>query len=206
MAGIKTLNVIGAGRLGSGISALLSSTGQVQVQDVLNRTPESGEAAVKFIGQGRVIQKLKELRPAQFNLLAVPDTALPKLAYQLHKYELLPHNSIAFHCSTVSTAEEYLGPLVKQGVSIASVTPLQRFGSSAETVELFRNTPVGIEGNSYAVKQLFRLFKGIGARAFQIETEKKALGDVATNLASAGLVSSVEAAIQVRTESLIDSP
>lgn len=202
----RTLNVIGAGKLGRALPALWASTGQVQIVDILDTTPDAAAAAVRFIGEGRAITRLEELRPAQFTLVATPDAAMGKIGKALHRHRLIPPNGIVFHTSTTRTAEEVFGPMASHGACIASIHPLQRFGSAAEAVELFANTPVSIEGNQYAVKQLFRLFKSIGARAYQIEPEKKVLGDVATLLASAGLISTVEAALQVLVQSGMRQP
>jgi len=58
---MKTLNIIGAGRVGRTLAALWHAQRTFQIQDVCSRTPDSARAAVSFIGSGRAVDAIASL-------------------------------------------------------------------------------------------------------------------------------------------------
>ncbi len=60
---MKTLNIIGAGRVGRTLAALWQQQGVFVIQDVLNRALESARAAGAFIG--KLIEQCLEVRSHQ---------------------------------------------------------------------------------------------------------------------------------------------
>jgi len=77
---LKTINLIGGGRVGQTLGRLLAQCGQAQVQDVLTRSAASAHDAVAFIGTGRAVLNMVDMRPADLWLLAVPDDQISQVA------------------------------------------------------------------------------------------------------------------------------
>jgi prephenate dehydrogenase len=70
---LKTLNIIGAGRVGRSLAHLWHKEGVFAVQDVLTRSQASADEAVQFIAAGRAVTRFCDLRAADVWMLAVPD-------------------------------------------------------------------------------------------------------------------------------------
>ncbi|HEY5801800.1 MAG TPA: NAD(P)-binding domain-containing protein, partial [Burkholderiaceae bacterium] len=97
-----TLNIVGAGKVGRVLGRLFAQRGVFAVQDVVNRSLESAQEAVRFIGAGRACASLAAMLPAQVVLLAVSDTQLAPVAAQLAAH--LRPGTVVFHCSGAQPA------------------------------------------------------------------------------------------------------
>ena len=62
---MKTLNVIGAGRVGRTLASLWAQRSTFALQDVLDGTAAGAQAAVVFIGAGNAVDKLETMRAAE---------------------------------------------------------------------------------------------------------------------------------------------
>ena len=87
---MPTLSCIGAGSLGKTICHLLSS--QLEIQQIINRSPSSSQQAVDFIGTGTV-GSFANLAHADIWLIATPDDDIEALEYlrilEIKNYELV---------------------------------------------------------------------------------------------------------------------
>ena len=68
-----TLNAIGCGRVGRTLVRLWSQSGAFAIGDVFDHTRAKSEAAVAFIGGGRAVGGISEMRRAGVWMLAPPD-------------------------------------------------------------------------------------------------------------------------------------
>jgi predicted short-subunit dehydrogenase-like oxidoreductase (DUF2520 family) len=171
---MKSLNLIGAGRVGSTLARLWHDSGQYQVQDVLTRSASSASAAIDFIGAGRAVRHLRELRAAEVWLLAVPDRQIAPVAAGLAQTMGNHPPAIAFHCSGALAAAE-LTPLRALGWSVASAHCLLSFATPQTALQQFTGTPCALEGDPLAVTELEPSFSAIGARCFALAAEHKLL-------------------------------
>src|ERR671938_303362 len=96
---MKTLNVIGAGRVGRTLGALWEEKRTFSVQDVLDRTLGGARAAAAFIGNGTAVESLAAARPADVWMLTTPDRHIAQWAEQLAVSGLLRSGDIVFHFS-----------------------------------------------------------------------------------------------------------
>ena len=170
MAARPTLNLVGAGRVGKTLGHLWHTLGVLQVQDVLTTSPASARAAVDFIGAGRPVATLEDMRPANYWLIAVPDRQIATSAQALAGAGLPP--ATAFHASGALAAAE-LAPLQAQGWSIASAHNILSFATPATAVQQFAGTPCALEGDAAAVAALQPLLGAIGARCFTLHSADK---------------------------------
>lgn len=170
-----TLNLIGAGRVGQTLGRLWQEAGVFTVQDVLTNSLASAQAACQFMGGGRPVAALSELRAADVWMLAVPDAQIAAVAAQLAR-QVAPGAppATAFHCSGAQGAA-LLAALSDLGWHCASAHCILSFASSATALQQFPGTPCALEGDAQACTQLHATFTAIGARCFAVKSEDKLL-------------------------------
>ncbi len=170
MSALPTLNLLGGGRVGKTLGHLWHTLGVLQVQDVLTTSPASARAAVDFIGAGRPLAALSDMRPADVWLIAVPDRQIAASAQALAAAGLPP--ATAFHASGALAAAE-LAPLQAAGWQIASAHCILSFATPATAVLQFTGTPCALEGQAVTLAALEPLFSAIGARCFTLPSADK---------------------------------
>jgi predicted short-subunit dehydrogenase-like oxidoreductase (DUF2520 family) len=170
-----TLNVIGCGRVGQTLAALLHQHGQVQLQDLYSRSFTSAEQAAQFVGAGKPVAELAHMRTAEVWLLSVPDAQVGTAAQALAEAQgtklagaIVCHNS-GFLSAAV------LQPLQALGCHVASAHPVLNFASPHTGVRQFAGTPCGLEGDAPALAWLHRALSAIGGRCFDIASADKPL-------------------------------
>jgi predicted short-subunit dehydrogenase-like oxidoreductase (DUF2520 family) len=170
---LKTINLIGGGRVGQTLGRLLAQAGQVRVQDVLTRSQASAEQALAFMGAGRAVCQIQDLRPADLWLLAVPDGQIAPIAAALAACDGLPAATV-FHASGALSAD-LLQPLRDKGWQVASAHCLLSFASPALALQQFAGTPCALEGDAQALAELRPLLTRLGAQCFEVRTQDKML-------------------------------
>jgi predicted short-subunit dehydrogenase-like oxidoreductase (DUF2520 family) len=172
---LKTLNVIGCGRVGQTLAALLHQQSQVQVQDLYSRSFSSAESAAQFVGAGTAVAELAQMRAADVWLLSVPDAQVALAAQALAEAQgprlsgvIVCHNS-GFLSAAV------LQPLQALGCHVASAHPVLNFASPDTGVRQFAGTPCGLEGDAPALAWLHGSLTAIGGRCFEIASADKPL-------------------------------
>ena len=175
---LKTLNLVGAGRVGQTLARLWQQQGTFAVQDVLTMTPASAQAACAAIGAGRPVDAMLAMRPADVWMLAVPDNTLPQVAQALATAfaasSALSAQTVAFHCSGALGSAQ-LAPLVTLGWQTASAHCILSFASVETAVAQFSGTACALEGHTRACGLLRAAFNDIGGRCFSVASEHKLL-------------------------------
>jgi predicted short-subunit dehydrogenase-like oxidoreductase (DUF2520 family) len=171
---MKSLNIIGGGRVGRTLGRLWQASGGFQVQDVLTRSAQTADAAVRFIGAGRATTGLADMHTADVWMLAVPDQQLAGMATAMRQNANAGQTALAFHCSGALAANE-LAPLRASGWQVASAHCLLSFASPEVALKQFPGTPCALEGDLAAVTELEPAFTLIGARCFPLAAEHKLL-------------------------------
>lgn len=178
MGATKTFNVIGCGNVGQTLAHLLATSGACQVQDLKGSSLRQARIAAGFIGGGRAVEELAQMRPADVWLVAVPDSqtgvVAAELAQALAEAPAQHAAAIAFHCSGFLPAST-LAPLREHGFQLASLHPVLAFADPATAVARFPGTPVGLEGDDAAMRALEPLLEAIGAQCFAVPTGHKPL-------------------------------
>jgi predicted short-subunit dehydrogenase-like oxidoreductase (DUF2520 family) len=169
---LKTLNLVGAGRVGQTLARLWQQQATFAIQDVLTTTPASAQAACAAIGAGRPVADVRAMRPADVWMLAVPDAQLPQAAQTLAA--ALAEPALAFHCSGALGSAQ-LAPLAVLGWQTASAHCILSFASVEAAVAQFPGTACALEGQSQACGLLHPVFTAIGARCFGVASKHKLL-------------------------------
>lgn len=172
---MKTLNLIGAGRVGQTLARLWHDSHCYRVQDVLTRSQASAETAIRFIGSGRAVSELGQMRAADIWLLAVPDGQIAATAAALaHCDTAKAVPAMAFHCSGALASSE-LEPLKALGWQLASAHCLLSFATPTIAIAQFPGTPCALEGQASVLSELENSFTALDARCFVLAAQQKLL-------------------------------
>ena len=173
---MKTLNLIGAGRVGQTLAHLWHTRQVFRVQQVLTRSATSAQGACQFIGTGAPATALHAMAPAEIWMLAVPDAAIAQAAADLaaHARDTQLAPAVVFHCSGALTAA-HMAPLAELGWQVASAHCILSFATAAGAVQQFPGTACALEGDAQACTLLHAAFSDIGAHCFAVASEDKVL-------------------------------
>jgi len=187
------LNVIGCGNLGRVLCRLWHQSGTFQIGCVRNRSLESAQSAVAFIGAGVAIADDAALTPADATLIGTPDDAIEAAAARLAACGVLRPGDVVFHCSG-SLSSETLFPVRARGAHVASAHPIHSFADPLRSVAEggFAGTFCALEGDPEAVPLLRDVFTAVGAQVFPIESAQKSVYHAGTVFAANYLVALLE--------------
>ncbi|HXF65946.1 MAG TPA: Rossmann-like and DUF2520 domain-containing protein [Burkholderiales bacterium] len=201
---MRALNIIGSGRVGRACGRLWARARVFEIQDVLTRSRESAAEAVKFIGAGRAVGQLAEMRPADVWMIATRDDAIvPACATLAASGKLVP-DDIVFHVSGATPSGD-LAPAKECGTLIASVHPIKTFTDPEQAARTFAGTYCAAEGDREALRVLRPAFERIGATVFEIRPELKAVYHAGGVFACNYLVALIEAALRAHGKAGIPS-
>ena len=192
---MKTLNIIGSGRVGRACGRLWAKARVFEIQDVLTRSRASAAAAVKFVSAGHAVDHLDEMRPADVWMIATRDDAIvPSCVTLAASGKIVPGN-IVFHVSGATPSSD-LNPASERGARIASVHPIKTFSDARLAAQTFPGTYCGAEGDLEALKVLKPAFVKIGAKVLDINPELKPIYHAGGVFACNYLVALIEAALR----------
>jgi len=192
---MKTLNIIGSGRVGRTLASLWEEKRTFSIQDVLDGTPHGARSAVAFIGDGRAVAWLEDMRPAEVWMLTPPDGKIVACCGALARSGRLRSGDIVFHCSGGLSSSE-LKAAVEAGASVASVHPLKSFADPRDAVRTFAGTYCAAEGERAALEVLRPAFERIGARVSEIDPQFKTVYHAASVIVCNYLVALMEAGLR----------
>jgi predicted short-subunit dehydrogenase-like oxidoreductase (DUF2520 family) len=192
---MRTLNIVGAGRVGRACGHLWAKAGVFEIQDVLTRSLESARAAVRFIGAGRAVGALDEMRVADVWMIATPDDMIAGACRALAGSGKLTPDDVVFHVSGATPASE-LRLARELGALTASVHPIKTFAEAESAVQTFEWTYCSAEGDHQALRVLKSAFERIGARLFDIAPELKGVYHAGGVFACNYLAALIEAALR----------
>jgi predicted short-subunit dehydrogenase-like oxidoreductase (DUF2520 family) len=175
--------IVGAGRVGSALAALLKRAGRPPV-GLWSRTENGAERARSVTGlecgHGAFPASIAD---ARILILAVRDPDVPLVAGALLDGGLLRGARVVFHCGGAVPAREALSPITALK-DTGTLHPLVAVANPEQAVRLL---PVGffaIEGEERARATARDLVTLIGARPFEIDAEAMTLYHAAAVLAS----------------------
>jgi predicted short-subunit dehydrogenase-like oxidoreductase (DUF2520 family) len=192
---VRTLNIIGSGRVGRACGRLWAQAGVFEIQDVLTRSRASALEGVKFIGAGHAVGHLGEMRNADVWMIATRDDAIAPSCATLAASGKVTPDDIVFHVSGATPSSE-LAPVKRSGALVASVHPIKTFTDAELAVQTFKGTFCGAEGDAVALRILRSAFERIGARVFDIAPELKPIYHSGGVFACNYLVALIEAALR----------
>jgi predicted short-subunit dehydrogenase-like oxidoreductase (DUF2520 family) len=192
---MKTLNIIGAGRVGRTLAALWQQHSVFAVGAVCNRTRQSAQTAIAFIGAGTVAGDLSAMPPADAWMVSTTDNDIAHAAVALAASGLLRAGDVVFHCSG-ALASDVLRTSLMTDVRVASVHPLKSFADPQTAVRTFSGTYCTAEGEAAALAVLLPAFEKIGARVSAIDAQSKTLYHAASVMVCNYLTALMEAGLK----------
>lgn len=196
----KTINIIGCGNVGKTLGRLWASHQTFVVQDVLNRSIESSERAVSFIGSGRAARSYADLRPADITMIGTGDDEIVKCCEELVRSDCISPGAIVFHCSGALRSAA-LQPAVLHGAVVASVHPIRSFAAPEHVANDFAGTYCGAEGDPRALDVLNEGFSAVGAQMVPVNADFKIIYHSAAVFACNYLVTLLDVAQQAYVKS-----
>jgi predicted short-subunit dehydrogenase-like oxidoreductase (DUF2520 family) len=191
---LKTLNVIGCGKVGRTLARLWTDHNVLQVQSIVNASLESGLQAAEFVGAGQPVESLDSLGPSDFVMIATSDEVIGGCCRQLCDAGIIGPGVVIFHVSG-SLPSALLEPAKKLGAAVASVHPVKTFADPAASAGTFAGTYCAIEGDTEAREALSSIFEQIGGIPFAIRPDAKAIYHAGTVLVCNYLVALIEAGL-----------
>ena len=192
---MKTLNIIGAGRVGRTLAALWHRQNVFTIQGVCSRTAQTACGAVAFIGAGRALENMRDLPHADAWLLATPDGELTPAARRLAECGLLRAGDVVFQCSGALPSSDLRAAGISQA-RVASVHPLKSFADPGDAMLTFAGTYCAAEGDAVALALLRPAFEAIGARVIEIDPQFKTVYHAAGVIVCNYLTALMEAGLQ----------
>lgn len=192
---MKTLNIIGSGRVGRACGRMWAEARVFEIQDVLTRSSASAAEGVKFIGAGHAVGHLREMRDADVWLIATRDDAIVPSVVTLAASGKITPDDIVFHMSGATPSDD-LKPVREHGALVASVHPIKTFSDAALAVQTFPGTFCSAEGDAGALAVLRPAFEKIGAKLFDIAPAMKPVYHAGGVFACNYLVALIEAALR----------
>lgn len=193
---MKTLNVIGPGRVGRTLAALWAEAGVFLIGDVCSRTAESARAALSFIGAGRPVESVAGMNAADVWLIATPDRCVVEACGAAAEGGSVRPGDIVFHCSGALASADLRPATARTGARVASVHPLKSFADAADAKAGFAGTYCVAEGDEPALDVLRPAFERIGARVVTIDAAAKPLYHAASALVCNDLTALMEAGLR----------
>jgi len=176
---MKILSVIGCGKVGKTLSRLWTQRGVFQIGAVLNRSRQSSEQAVEFVGSGRAAADYAEMAESDLVMIATSDESIEPCCRELCRSGVLCHGVVLFHCSGCLPST-LLEPARRHGASIAGIHPVKSFAEPAAAAETFAGTFCAVEGDPQACEVLQEALQRCGARTFRVEPDLKTIYHSAT--------------------------
>ncbi|WP_237058898.1 Rossmann-like and DUF2520 domain-containing protein [Microbulbifer sediminum] len=181
---MRTLNIVGAGRLGRTLGRLWQENGFFRVQAVCNRSEGSSRAAAQFIAAGnpgalpRVFTDIAQMPPADCWLLATGDRQIAAAARELATSGLA-REAVVFHCSGALDAST-LAPC--HPAALASAHPVHSFAEPQQSLHTLAGSTVALEGDETAVTLLQEAFVALDCRPLSLAGADKSLYHAASVL------------------------
>jgi len=171
---MKSLTIIGCGRMGSTLAKLWQDNEVFEVNAILNRHIESAERARNFIGAGKAVQDFSELGRSEVWLLSVPDDQISETCSHLVDAGVLAEGNLVMHTSGVHSSAN-LGPAWASRAVTASLYPLKIISDPESAVNSFNDTLCTLEGDDKAKIMLQPAIESIGGKVLNVDSQKKPL-------------------------------
>ena len=196
---LRTVSIIGAGRVGQTIAMRLRKLGW-RIGAVVTRSSASARAAVRIIGAGTPHSTLtRDALDADVILMSVPDDALANVAHQLSRiggarFRKKSREKIILHTSGALDSR-VLAPLARLGARTGSMHPMQTFsGRSAPRLD---GVIFSIEGAPAARRAAQEIARSLGATPVIIKGDDKPAYHASGTVVAGHALALVESATQM---------
>jgi predicted short-subunit dehydrogenase-like oxidoreductase (DUF2520 family) len=195
----NSLNIIGAGRLGTALGIALSKKGYGVISCV-SRDRKKAKQAARLINSNAVSLSSRQLSlipKAEIVFVTTPDDVIEQVAEQLCEvYSAANKPSYVFHTSG-TLSSEVLKSLKQHKIALGSLHPLISISDSISGSEMLSKAFYCIEGDKKAVALAKKIVNDLGGKSFSIETKDKALYHASAVMACGHLVALFDLSVEM---------
>lgn len=191
-----SIALIGPGRLGQAVTALLRQQGY-PITAIVGRDRQRTAEAARFIGaELMATTDINRCAPADIILIATADDQLVTTAAQLCDTVPLRDTTLLVHCSGLHPAQvlKHSADIPQQ---VLAMHPLQTFASGEQGMKSLAGCFFSLEGDTQAIEQGQQLVSDLGGQSFNIDGEFKARYHAAACMASNFITTLIDSASEV---------
>ena len=186
---VKTIAIVGAGRVGQSLARVLRRRGY-RIGAVVARSTRSARRAVKFIGAGKPLARVEPaLLAADVVLVATPDGRVAEAAGALARLKGGWRGKVVLHTSGALSASA-LARVKRRGAAVGSLHPIWPFPKPIKTLP--GRIVFGIDGDLRARRQARTLARALGGLPMEIRAGEKALYHAAAVLVAGHLMTLID--------------
>jgi predicted short-subunit dehydrogenase-like oxidoreductase (DUF2520 family) len=174
---MKTVSIIGIGRVGGALSLAL---------------PAAGYSIDKLVHRGEAPDVDSDII-----FITTQDAHISDVAVELAAS--MPRGRFVYHTSGALSSKA-LGPLAAAGSIVGSIHPLVSISSAELGPERFKGAYFCVEGDKVAMKEARSIVTALGGIPFSVDTEFKTLYHAAAVTAAGHIVALFDAAIEMMTK------
>lgn len=177
-----SINIVGAGRLGTALAIALSGVGH-EIRALVGRNAKRASGFLRRPPLALTKDQIARLPPADLTFLTVPDDAIASTAAKLAQHELNRQGSVVVHTSGALSAA-VLQPLNARGVHTGSFHPLVSVSDPVAGAERLGHAFFCLEGDAAAQRLGRSIVRQLGGKSFSVPAERKALYHAAAVMSS----------------------
>ncbi len=182
---MKTVAIIGAGRVGGAVGRQLAEAGYA-VSAVMRRTQEAADSAASFIGSGRpTTDAVQAARSADIVLITTPDGAIWSVCGAIGRAGGFRRGGIVLHMSGAHSLD-LLDAAKEAGAHRAVIHPLQSVPSREQGVRNIPGSYFRIEADAEALTAVRDIVRALGG--IELHMPKWSSGRESASLYHAGAV------------------
>ncbi len=198
---IKTVSIIGIGRVGGALALALDKCGYA-IQNLVSRSPEKVDAVSQLLIHKSINQNGLKNFKSDVIFITTQDTEIENTAINLSK--ILTETPFIFHTSG-SLSSEILNSLRQNGCRVASFHPLVSISEVKLGAKRFADAYFCLEGDTEAVAVGKSMVAALGGNAFSIRTADKPLYHAAAVVACGHFVALFSTAVEMLAECGLDA-
>lgn len=169
---MKNLNIIGCGKVGQCLGALLVEQQVVDQVTICNRSIESATRAQRILGSAAIVEQISQLPCADLWMIACDDRAIPGVVETLAGLTTLSADACIFHVSGALDSH-VLEPLSCSGAALGTLHPIRSFADPEHAFRAFPGTVCAVEGDARAVRSLTELCEKIGGGLLRLRLKRR---------------------------------
>jgi len=171
---VRAINVVGCGRAGRTFARLFAQSHAFLLQDLYDVSAPSARACAAFADAGRVVRRIRELKPAPVWLIATPDDAIVECVNELVAERAIFAGNVVIHLSGATPSTD-MRAAIECGAHAGSIHPLKTFADPGYAAGSFAGTYVALEGDKKALKVMRVALRKLDAKVFEIDPRHKVL-------------------------------
>jgi len=193
---MKTVSIIGVGRLGGALAIALANKGY-EIENLFVKNDATARKISKYFEPKPRILRLEEVSEITSNIIFITtqDSEIESTAESLYG-KLKMSKPFVFHTSG-SRSSEIIEKLEQIGCRTGSIHPLVSLSEAILGAERFNDAYFCVEGEKDAVEIAGKIVADLGGRSFSIETKYKTLYHASAVTACGHLVAVIDVALEM---------